>query len=137
VALTDYYDPNENLGLGYGFDALGSYLRTVPRLGEYADALICGYLFGPKGCRLDPWKMGMGLVNWEQVRCFCDLLKEADWPEVPGPESELYAGCYYRPSSTSDVRHSRDCLVKLYRQAHEGFMGLLLVDFNDRGVGGL
>lgn len=134
LALTRYFDVNENLGLGHGFDALSAYLRSVASLSGQAGALICGERFGPKGQRLDPGQMGTGLVSPEEAARLAKLLASADWPAIPGPESEIYAECYYRPESVEEVRKALGRLVELYRRAAEAGLGILLMDFNERGV---
>ncbi len=134
LALTKYYNLTDELGLSYGFDALAAYLATVPQLAPVADCLICGYLFGPQGRRLDTGSMGTGLLSADEVAKFAELLTTVEWPAVPGPDSLIYADCYYKPGSVQDVESSRDRLTDIYRRAAEAKMGLLLVDYNDRGV---
>jgi hypothetical protein len=131
LALTKYYDLTEPMGLSYGFDALGAYLRTVT---EQADRLICGCLFGPKGRRLDPGYMGTGILSPEQVEQVFEML-EKKWPPIPEPESEVYAECHYQPDSAEEVRQSLERLENLYCRAFEEDRGILFVDFNDCGVG--
>jgi hypothetical protein len=134
LALTRYYDLTDNLGLGYGFDALLAYLRTVSRLARHADGLICGSLFGPKGKRLDPGRMGTGLVSPPEAARFAQLLAGAKWPTIPRPGAAIYAACHYRPGSAEEVRESLDRLAELYSRAADEKSGVLLVDFNDPGV---
>jgi hypothetical protein len=137
LALTRYYNLTENLGLSYGFDALGAFLQTIPALGPNADRFICGNLFGPKGKRLDPGFMGTGLVAPPQVAQFARLLSSVEWPIIPGPDAEIYSGCYYKPESAEEVQQSLEELRKLYDQAAQAELGLLFGDFNDCDVGGL
>jgi hypothetical protein len=137
LALTRFYDFTDDLGLGYGFDALHAFLRTVPTVGDSADDLICGRVFGPKGQRLDPGAMGTGLLSPEDVKQLHGLLEQTDWPPVPAPRSRVWAGCHYKPQSADEVRRSLTSLRGLYRLAAERARGLLLVDFNDRGVAAL
>jgi hypothetical protein len=134
LALTRYYEVSDNLGLSHGFDALGVYLGTVSPLARHADQLICGKLFGPKGRRLDPGRMGTGLVSSSEAARFAKLLAGMKWPVIPGPESDVYSECSYRPKSADEVQQSLDQLVELYQRAAEAASGILLVDFNDHGV---
>jgi hypothetical protein len=137
LALTRYYDLTASLGLCYGFDALAVYLRSLPSLARHAGRLIGGRLFGPKGKRLDPGRMGTGLLSPAEAARFDRLLAHAEWPVIPGPESEVYSACYYQPESAADVQRSLDELRELYRRAAQAGAGVLFVDFNDRGVGGM
>jgi hypothetical protein len=137
LALNRYYDLTASLGLGYGFDALAVYLRSVPSLARHAECLIGGRLFGPKGKRLDPGLMGTGLLSPAEVARFARFLARVVWPTIPGPESEVYSACYYQPESAADIQRSLDELRELYRRAAQASAGILLVDFNDCGVGGL
>jgi hypothetical protein len=137
LALTKYYDFTDNLGLDYGFDALHAYLRMVPELRAYADELICGHLFGLKGRRFDPGGMGTGLLSEEDVKRLHELLEGTNWPPILDPQSTMWADCLYKPESAEDVGESLARLLDLYRVAAETNTGLLLVDFNDRGVGEL
>jgi hypothetical protein len=134
LALTKYYDPESNLGLDYGFDALGSFLEAVPKVRRVAGPLICGYLFGPKGRRLDPGYMGTGLLSSADVRRQLRTLEQTGWPPIPSPEDPIYAECYYSPTSVSEVRSSLNQLTLLYRRASKCRMGILFTDYNDRGV---
>jgi hypothetical protein len=134
LALSKYFDLTEDLGFSYGFDALGAYLATVPPLAPVADCLICGNLFGPAGRRLDTGSMGTGLLSAEEAAGFADLLAGTDWPTIPGPDSGIYAECYYKPGSARDVEASRDRLLDLYCRAAKAKMGILLMDYNDCGV---
>jgi hypothetical protein len=133
LALTRYYDLNENLGLSYGFDALEAYLRSTA-LAQHAARLICGTLFGPKGRRLDPGRMGTGLLCPEEVASLARLLAGTSWPDVPEPGSEVDSECHYQPESAEEVQDSLEQLKELYRRAAESNAGLLLVDYDDRGV---
>jgi hypothetical protein len=137
LALTKYYDFTDDLGLDYGFDALHAYLRMVPEVRAYADELICGNLFGPKGLRLDPGAMGTGLLSEDDVKRLHKLLERTSWPRIPGPRSTAWADRYRKPESADEVRTSLATLRDLYRLAAEESTGLLLVDFNDCGVGKL
>jgi hypothetical protein len=134
LALTRYYDLTDSQGLSYGFDALSAYLHTVPRLARYADDLICGRLFGPRGKRLDPGRMGTGLLSPAQAGRFARLLAGTKWPAIPGPEAEIYADCHYQPESPEDVQKSLDQLLELYGRAAKARVGILFADFNDCGV---
>lgn len=134
VALTKYYDLTDNLGLSYGFDALGVYLNAIPSLARHADSLICGALFGPKGKRLDPGRMGTGLLPAVRVAQLAKILTSMKWPAIPDPESPIYAKCYYRPTSTEDVAASRTRLEQLFRRAAKAGPGIMFTDFNDGGV---
>lgn len=135
LALTKYYDLAENLGLGPGFDALGAYLKTVPRVGPKADVLLCGRLFGPRGKRLDSGCMGTGLVPTQEAARLFQLLDATDWPPIPDPDADLYAECYYPPEDEEEVQESLDVLVEIYRRASAEGKGILFTDFNDQGVG--
>lgn len=135
LAMTKYYDPRDDRGLGHGFDAPGAYLETVPGLGGWSSALYCGWLFGPSGRRLDPGSMGTGLVSVAQVGEAVRLTDGLAWPPAPGPTDPVYRGCYYGPASAAAVSADRDRLLELYRDAAAARMGLLLSDYNDRGVG--
>ena len=137
LTLTRYYDLTASLGLGYGFDALTAYLRSVPFLARHAECLIGGTLFGPKGKRLDPGRMGTGFLSPAEVTRFDGLLARTDWPVIPGPESEVYSACYYQPESAADVQRSLDELRELYRRAARASAGILFVDFTDCTVSGL
>jgi hypothetical protein len=134
IALTKYYDLTDDRGLAYGWDALAAYFGLVPLLHDSADLVIGGYLFGPKGRRLDPGSMGTGLLSTEDVTRLLKLLEWPHRPPIPGPESEVYAGCYYKPDSVGAVQLSLDELLELYRAAKRNKCGLLLTDYNDRGV---
>jgi hypothetical protein len=134
LALTKYYDLTASLGLSHGFIALGAYLRSVARLSRYADDLICGRFFGPRGKRLDPGNMGTGLASAKEAARFAKLLASVSWPAIPGPEADIYAECYYQPESAEEVENSGDQLVALYRRAANARTGILFVDFNDGGV---
>lgn len=137
LALTKYYDFTDNLGLHYRFDALHAYLSGVPDLCAYADELICGHLFGPKGRRFDPGGMGTGLLSEEDVKRLHELLEGTNWPPIPDPQSQVWAACYHKPESADEIATSLDRLRDLYREAAETNRGVLLADFNDRGVGKL
>jgi hypothetical protein len=136
LALTKYYDP-VNEGLSYGFDAVHAYLGTVPALDGQVDRLICGNLFGPKGKRLDPGYMGTGLLSPNEVQRLETLLSNAEYPSIPDPGSRIYADCLYQPESVAEVQESLETLKTLYGRAARSNSGLLLVDFNDRGVSDL
>ena len=133
-ALLKYYDVTDDWGLDYGFDALSAYFESVPALAKHTGALICGFLFGPKGRRLDPGLMGTGLVPPAEVRRLLKLLERKRWPKVPEPDSPVFADCHYEPDSADEVRENRDRLVALYRQASAENKGILFEDFNDCGV---
>lgn len=134
-ALTNFYDPTDDWGLGHDFDALGAYLESVPKAKKYTGALLGGYLFGPKGKRLDPGYMGTGLATRGQVRALLAVLEKTKWPPVPGPDSPVFAKCYYKPASAADVQDALRRLTDLYRRAAGEGKGLLFADFNDCGVG--
>lgn len=134
LALTRYYDLTDNLGLSRGFDALGSFFRSLPELGPNSDRLFCGWLFGPKGKRLDPGRMGTGLVATGAAAQIADLLARLAWPVIPGPESEIYSTCHYRPHSAAEVQRSLTELRQLYHRATAAGLGILFSDFNDSGV---
>lgn len=134
LALTKYYDLTDSLGLGEGFDALSEYLLIVPSLAGRAGGLICGMLFGPKGHRLDPGRMGTGLLSPAEAAGFAKLLAGAKWPIVPGPDDVIYSECLYAPESADEVQESLNRLMELYRTAAEMKSGILFVDFNDCGV---
>lgn len=134
LALTRYYGTGDDRGLGHRFDALGAYLDTVTAWGKNPGALICGWLFGPPGRRLDPGSMGTGLVCEAEIG---DVLRRMDaitWPPVPPPGDATYADCYYGPSSSEEVAESLAALTQLYRDAWRANRGLLLTDYNDMGV---
>jgi hypothetical protein len=135
LALTKFYTPSDERGLGEGFDALHAYLGAVPGMRPLRAALICGKLFGPKGRRLDPGCMGTGLLSPAEVTSLLACLETTDWPPVPEPESKVFADCHYQPESEDEVEEARDCLLALYRQARAEGKGLLFTDFNDQGVG--
>jgi hypothetical protein len=67
-ALLKYHDVTDDWGLDRGFEALSAYFESIPALAKHAGALICGFVFGPKGHRLDPGLMGTGLVPPEEAR---------------------------------------------------------------------
>jgi hypothetical protein len=71
------------------------------------------------------------------VARFERLLAREGWPDIPEPESEVYSECYYQPESAADVQRSLEELRELYRRAAQARAGILFVDFNDCGVGGL
>lgn len=54
-ALTAYYSPRENIGLGYDWDSARQTLREASL---DADAIVLGTPFGAEGNRFDPGKMG-------------------------------------------------------------------------------
>jgi hypothetical protein len=135
LALTKHYDLlDDGWGLDYGFDALGYYFESVPRLRPQTGALIGGYLFGPRGKRLDPGFMGTGLVSVEQVKKLLALLEEP-LPAIPPPDSDVFYGCGPPPDSAEEVEQSLNTLRNLYRQALKEGVGILFTDFNDCGVG--
>jgi hypothetical protein len=134
VALTKYYNLTEDWGLIYQFDALGAYLKSVPEWEDDGDTLICGYLFGPGGKRLDPGRMGTGIVPTAEAADLAERLRQTDWPAIPEPGSPVYEDCGYQPESVEEVRQARDQLVALYLEAEKSGCGVLLADFNDRGV---
>jgi hypothetical protein len=82
IALTKYRDTTDNIGLGYGFDALGEYLKSVPALKPMAEALVGGYWFGPRGKRFNPGYMGTGFTSPEQAQEHLALLTETELPPV-------------------------------------------------------
>ncbi|MGF1581195.1 MAG: hypothetical protein ACFCD0_17660 [Gemmataceae bacterium] len=134
IALSAYYDWTDSRGLNYGFDALDSYLRLVPEIGRDTDLFVGGSLFGPPGKRLDPGCMGTGMLSSRQAVRIHERLAGIDWIPIPSPGSSVFAGCYYKPESVEEVEESRDRLVRLYHDASAADVGLLFVDFNDRGV---
>lgn len=135
IALTKYYDlAMGNLGLSYSWDALGAYLESLPQILTEADTLICGRLFGPPGHRLDPGKMGTGLLSPTEVLQLNRLFKTFNRLPIPEPEAAIYAECLYVPESVEEVRNALEQLQRLYTQASEEHKGLLFKDFNDRGV---
>ena len=137
VALTRYFDLTDDRGLDRGFDALGAYLHSVPEWDEDAETLICGYLFGPEGRRLDPGRMGTGILPAADLADLAERLQATDWPEIPEPDSQVYEDCGYPPDSVEEVIQARDQLIDLYVEARELGWGILLEDFNDRGVSDL
>lgn len=135
LALTAYYEvAGGNQGLSYGFDALGAYLQTVPLVSEEASLLICGHLFGPTGLRLDPGRMGTGVLAPAEVQRLHELLEQTEWPPIPPPGSDLYGECIYQPQEVDDVSQSLDRLRELYGRAKGEAKGILFADFNDGGV---
>ena len=137
IALTRYYDLADEQGLGQLFDAVYVYLRSVPALGECAELLIGGELFGPAGDRLDPGRMGTGLVPAPVAAEFHKLLEQVEWPPLPAPDAELYAECRRAPVSAEEIQAALDQLLELYRRAREAQRGLLFTDFAEDGVGSL
>jgi len=131
IALTRYYDPTDDVGLSYGFDALGKYLNSVADLRHIADALIGGYWFGPKGKRFDPGGMGTGFVSLEQAREHLALLAETRPSPIPEPDSIVYQECLYKPETAKEVQESLNQLKRVYEMAVGKSYGVLLADFND------
>lgn len=131
IALTKYRDVTDNIGLGYGLDALEAYVRSVPALKQKAGALIGGYWFGPRGKRFDPGVMGTGFISLEQAREHLALLTGVALPSIPEPSSAVYHDCYYKPAGTEEVRASLDQLRQIYEMAVDRARGVLFADFND------
>lgn len=134
IALSRYHDREDEWGLRHDFDALGAYFDSIPALRTLPGALICGYLFGPRGKRLDPGYQGTGIVSVAQAREHLHRLQTIDWPVVPDPKSPLWAGVHYRRSA-EEVLDARDRLVDLYLHVVDQNLGILFADFNDCGVG--
>jgi hypothetical protein len=130
IALTKYYDlVAGEMGLGYGFDALGVYLQSLPQMNGKAALLICGSPFGPPDNRLDPGRMGTGLLNPTQVEQFHRFLEEFNWPVISKLEADLYEECLYKPESVADITDALAQLKQLYKKASEKQMGVLFTDF--------
>jgi hypothetical protein len=130
IALTKYYDVSDSRGLSYDFDAVHAYLAGLPALADVADALICGYPFGPAGRPFDPGRMGTGFITAGQAKELHGRLRRR-LPRPPGPGASVYAGCHYKPRSAEQVSRALACLRGLYEDAAESDRGLLLADFHD------
>jgi hypothetical protein len=64
-ALTRFYSPREDIGLGYTWEAS---LEDVRReVDENAEAIVLGEPFGPSSHPFDPGKMGSYFQSWESV----------------------------------------------------------------------
>jgi hypothetical protein len=131
IALTRYYDCTDARGLAHGWDALVAYMRSIPDLTLFAEALVCGYTFGPERWPFDPGRMGTGFVPPDQVEVLHGVLEETRFPPPPGPGDEVYARCHYKPASTEDVTTALRELRALYREAAAADCGLLFADFHD------
>lgn len=127
------YTEEENLGLSYGFDALGAYLESIPTVARMANELICGTLFGPPGRRLDLSALGTGLVLPGKAERMLRYLERA-LPPPPPPGDAVYANCHYQPGERDDVPNDLEKLRTLYRRAVVEGKGILFEDFNDRGT---
>ena len=90
LALTKYYRFDEEMGLGYGWNVLLSYLRTVPGIAEVADDFVMGFPFGPDDCSFDPGKQGTGFMRASFVNRYHRMLESTTLPEPPPLGSDLY-----------------------------------------------
>ncbi|WP_239342232.1 hypothetical protein [Frankia sp. CiP3] len=66
LALTAYYDPAEDIGLGDGWEEVGMDLAR--EVDQDVDPLIGGEAFGPPDNPFDPGKLGSYLRSWDSVR---------------------------------------------------------------------
>lgn len=66
LALTAYYDPTEDIGLGDGWEEVGMDLAR--EVDADVDPLIGGEPFGPPGNPFDPGKLGAYVRSWDTVR---------------------------------------------------------------------
>lgn len=72
-ALTRYYEPAKDMGLGYEWEEIDDCLE---RLGESFRAAVLGRLFGSKDNVFDPGKMGSYFQSPEQIKENLLLLQE-------------------------------------------------------------
>lgn len=135
LALSRYLDRDDGVdwGLGRDFEALGRYFRSIPKLRQIEGALICGYLFGPRGRRLDLGMQATGLVSTVQTRQLLERLRSVEWPAVPGPDARMWKDVHYQPYSADKVVKARGQLIRLYEEAVASGRGLMFADFNDMG----
>jgi hypothetical protein len=84
LALTKFYEPSANIGLGPGWDQLQ---RDLEERESLSSSLILGRPFGPLGNLFDPGKMGSYFSSVKEVQKSCFKLMESE--KKPNPCSLL------------------------------------------------
>lgn len=122
-AMTCYYSPEDDRGLGETWDALLETLRKIRSKSLDVDVAVLGTPLRIGSLDLDPGRMGTGFVQAEDIAGFRDNLEslrgEVLGAELPDGQDLLYE------ISREELVEAHDYLIELYSDAAEGGGGLL------------
>ncbi len=122
-AMTCYYFPEEDRGLGEAWDALLETLRKMKPRGLDAERAVLGKPLKVGGLEIDPGRMGTGFVQAEDISGVHDSLRrlrvKMQSAKLPLAKDLLYE------LSGEELMEAYDNLTELYKDATEENKGLL------------
>lgn len=119
--LTECYEPNCDIGLGYTWDSIIAVLKQMP-LNYQAEFCMLGEEIEFYGVVVDPGRMGMGIIEAEEVISIYNDLKKNDLSayKITQVEDTLYE------FDEEELSKAYKDLLDIYKQAGKEGKGLLM-----------